>query len=625
MSWLHVWHAVPVNKSSRPVLTDSERNLFVKDGVGVYQGKLKILRCQDGRVYLTNKRVIYVDSASPQTAVAVYLADVASADFVDRFLRSSPKVKVYLKTGGGDQPAETAPSQPAPTTLVDWTCGICSFNNHMPVSASLDQAAPRCVSCGIPPSRQQLQAALAASAPSTASSDANSDQCPKCTFINHPSMRYCELCGSPLRQISASLSNRLVSVEEPAVDANPARLVLEDKETYTNDSPYIKLSFRKGGERLFFDALVAEIENLKWRALESKGGVNDDARKLPSDLSREPTPRIQSRGIQGLEKLGELQRKQNEIILSSSLDDLEQLMYKAQDILDVTSSFQYLIKKLPVSALKATPMPPLAINNTLTLFHQELARHICEFLLNFVLTKSTSMITSQDLFASYNRYFVMSQGFGTDLVTAQDFQKCFAFFDKLQLPVKLRSFSSGLCVVTQRLQDLQDIHQIIMEHLADAENAFMYQKFSSELLADTDGYMKDTYRVFHGKTVAEIAEHFGWSAAICMEELDKCVGEGKVVLDKHVLGTFYFANKFDEAILARLTPEDELREKAVADVQAQQASISSELKFQHDIKQNLLAFNEYGFGSGTQNEPAVREPEPTAASETLSLLSGLKF
>lgn len=628
MTHLGVWESVPVNKSNRPILTDNEHNIFVKEGVGLYQGRLKIVGYQSGRVYLTNKRIIYLDSADQRRAIAVALRDVLRAEYIERFLRSSPKVKVFLKTL---EPPEPGSSSQSPQRLllllpldriVDWTCVICSFNNHLSTTTNLSTNFPKCVSCGIPPSQDQIEAALAEPGVPVKPQKGSvplPDQCPKCTFINHPSMRYCELCGTPLRQ-----SSKIQNTGNSALRAtNALGLSLEDAEEYTNGFPYIKISFRKGGELHFYESLVEEIDKLKWENLESRGLVSDDAVRLVP--KREATPKMQSGGILGLEKIGEFQRKQNELILSLSLEDLEQLMYKAQDLMLLTSSFGILVKKKPKLNPTLT-IPPLIVNKNSSLYRQELARHMSEYLLNYELTKVTSMITLQDLFASYNRFRISTQGFGTELITTQDFNTSTDLFDSLELPVKVTEFLSGLAVVVQRNHELLNLHRVIAEYLVAEENAFMYEKFRTELLADSDGYMRDKYRYFQGKTVNEIADHFGWSPAVCIEEMDRCMDEQLVVFDKHILGTFYHVNKFDAALAAKLEDESQARARAQNDVVCQQKQISANLRSQHEADQNLVAFNYYNFGTN-DDEPAV---EPAASrgaspSDLHSDLVGLTF
>lgn len=620
MSRLSVWQSVPVNKSNRPILTENEHNIFVKDSVGIYQGRAKIVNHQNGRVYLTNKRIIYIDSTDQQRAIAANLADALRAEFVERFLRSSPKVKVYLKTDDPNPEASSREQSPGSTVSmpseVDWPCVICSYNNHLSTKVDLDHNFPKCVSCGIPPSRDQILRALE-TGEDVKQVVENPDQCPKCTFINHPSMRTCELCGTELK---ATLSRKFDNATPKP--ANPLGLLLEDKEEYTNLRPYIKVSFRKGGETEFFGHVQESIDKIKWDVLESRGGVSDEATRLKTP---EPTkPKVKTGGIHSLERIGEQQRKQNEVILTSSLEDLEQLMYKAKDLIQLTSTFGTLVKRRKIT----NTIPPLSIKKTSSFYHQELARHMCEYLLSFELTKTTSMITLQDLFASYNRHRIHTQGFGTELVPTEDFTKCVELLDKLELPIKLKTYKSGLEVITQRVQQLQEhLHWSIMEFLVEEENRFKYDKFRGEMIADTDGYMRDQYRAFHGNTVAEIADHFGWSYTVCIEEMDRCMEELLVVYDRHVLGTFFFVNKFNVELAAKVTEDETVQKKARADVFGEQKEISAGLRTQYMADQNLVNMNNYEFGGGDVGELAMQlhtQLNPTR-SDYLGDLAGLDF
>ena len=175
---------------------------------------------------------------------------------------------------------------------MDWVCGICSFNNHMSTQINLATQFPKCVSCGIPPSREQLQdvldtvSRLGKDSESSKSSDANPDQCPKCTFINHPSMRFCEVCGAPLKQASKSLLRKIKESERNVKTSNPLGLVLEDSEIYTNNSPYVKISFRKGGDADFYRHLREISTKINGRRLRRKEGLVVTPRELSPPAKR---------------------------------------------------------------------------------------------------------------------------------------------------------------------------------------------------------------------------------------------------------------------------------------------------------------------------------------------------
>lgn len=647
MSRLNIWHAVPINKSSRPVFLDDEYSLFVKDGVGMYQGKLKINGHQNGRVYLTNKRIIYLN-ADGKKAIGLHLSDVLRAELVERFLRSSPKVKVFLKgEGNGQDTSAVALSSNSSSALLRdvtsavWTCMICSYNNHIATNYNLDKNdTPKCVSCGVAPSRDVLRKVIEEAVKRDTSKESPAkesklNECPRCTFINHPSMRNCEMCGTELRPKASTIAKKIALHERPdsPLYQNPLGLTLEEPEEYTNLKPYIKVSFRKGGETGFLEQATAAIDKLKWDQLEQRGGISDAATKISQTPKTET--RLKGGGIHSLQQLGEQQRKRNELVLSLLLEDLEQLMYKAQDLIKVSSSFGSLIKKqgkfskaLPTGA---STIPPIPANKSSSFYTEELARHICEYLLNTELTKTTSMITLQDTFASYNRYRIYTQGFGTELITTAEFTKCIGMFETLNLPVKTKTYSRlGLVVITQKQLQLQkDLHWTILEFLIAQDNQFTYDKYRLELEGVQDNYLREHYQVFHGCTITEVADHFGWAHAVCMEEMDRCIEELLVVYDKHISGTFYFVNKFDGKLCLFLKSEQELKKQAENDCLAEQKQITSELKTQYDDEVGQLLVNlkeNYTFGEIIPQQPIEKEDSPADKNSLLiEDLAGLNF
>lgn len=640
MSRLNVWHSVPINKSSRPVFLENEHSLYVKEGVGIYQGKLKISGYQNGRVYLTNMRILYVDLGE-RKAIGMYLRDALRAELVERFLRSSAKVKIYLKseqstTLNGSELGSSSNSSSAllrEVTNVVWTCLICSYNNH--IASNFDTESgdlTKCVSCGIKPSRELLKKVIEDSMnkedqtkPLTKSQQ---NECPRCTFINHPSMRNCEMCGTELKPRTSATAQKLALLNGPGspLYQNPLGLTLEEPEEYTNRKPYIKISFRKGGETGFFEQAAKVIDQLKWESLEQRGGVNDEATKVVQQPKEEN--RIKGGGIHSLQQLGEQQRKRNEIVLSLSLEDLEQLMYKAQDLIKIGSSFGSLVKKQN-KVPKIGQISPLPLNKSSSLYIEELARHLCEYLLNTELTKTTSMITVHDTFASYNRYRLYTHGFGTDLISTSDFNKCIGMFETLDLPIKLKTYARlGLVVLTQRLIQLQkDLHWTILEFLLAQDNLFHYEKYRLEIEGFEDDYLKEHHQVYHGCTITEIAEHFGWAPAVCLEEVDRCIEEELVVYDKHILGTFYFVNKFDEKLCNLLRPEEELKRQAEQDCLNEQKQISSNLKTQYDMEAGQMLVNlrdNYDFGDIASEQ--LESPKNIPADKDLiGDLADLKF
>lgn len=605
-----MWHAVLVNKSRRPVLHDAEHSVYVRDSIGLYHGKLKITNRQHGRIYLTNRRLIYVDSKDQLLSVGVRLGDILRAEPIDGFLRSLAKVKLFLKEKPVGTPAASVQKQ----ETLNWVCLICSFNNHGAGTPDPLKSLPKCVSCGVQTSKAVISKALLRAQKAPEQEPANpktpmrDDQCAKCTFINHPSMKYCELCGNELRSnvLSHLLQKRLHSSESAlflpdmpiasSESTNPLNIVLDgEEELFSGNKPYIKVSFHSGGETSFYQSLIEQLDKLRWEALVNTGNVNENGAKV-DDVAESP-PQIKTGGIHNLQSLSEQRRKQNELVLTSSLEDLEQLMYKAQDLIQLSAAFSTLVE--PSKILKPhTIIPPLNIKKSSALYHQELARHISEYLMNFELLKSSSMITSQDLFANYNRYLVLTQGFGTQMISPQDFRRSLDLASDLQLPVSLKTYGSGLVVITQGQGQLQhQLHVSVVQFLEKQYQKFRYHKIrqlvllgqlqaadsdAGEVLGETgdfktglyweeDAYLEEQDSFFRGNTIGEIADNFNWSYSIALEELDTCVAEGVVVIDQNILGTFYFTNQFGAA---DNNDETELTAKVNADIVHEQRRIS---------------------------------------------------
>lgn len=591
-SYLEIWSPVSVNRSNRPILEDGEHIVFVKEKVGVYQGQQKIINRQSGRLYLSNRRILYVDDADPMKSMSLSVAAVESCGVIDGFLRSSAKVRVSLRADNCKQPLETSPVSKK-ATIIDWVCQICSFNNHLDTNTDLDADFPRCVSCGIPPQRASIESLIASSSRAESAMSASSlapssnvvtrdDQCPKCTFINHPSLRYCELCGCELKSlVSSTLQKKLhtdasVSTGNLVVENQPhLNIRLENnQETYSRNPPYVKFSFRAGGEQMFLKSLTGVMEVEKWRQLETSGAINKDATKLQP--ARKASNPIHGGGIHGLEQIGERRRQENETMLSTSLEDLEQLMHRAEDLLKLSVAFLPLIKN---KVAYKTIVPPLRIKKTSGLYHRELARHISEYCVNGPLSRKLSMISTQDLFANYNRYIVMTQGFGLELLTPADLQKVLELTREMNLPIQMKRYEkSGLVVIC--LKEASSFR--VKDLLERKETEFEYKKLKFEVMSDMgygdrDDYMKNMYSHYHGCSATEIADSFNWSYSIAIEELDASVSDGTLAVDNSTLGTFYFVNRFAIPRVAGALSKQEVRHQVEQELADEQRMISRQL------------------------------------------------
>ncbi|EGW33166.1 uncharacterized protein SPAPADRAFT_60475 [Spathaspora passalidarum NRRL Y-27907] len=445
-------------------------------------------------------------------------------------------------------------------------------------------------------------------------------------------MKYCEICGSELKStipdaLQRKLSTTIKTPPTKKSDLNPLGLELENDESYsTPQQPYIKISFRKGGSSKFYRHVTTIIDEIKWDRLKSAGGVNQSGVKLKS--TKLAPASSTGGGIHALEMLDEQQRRQNEIILSSSLNDLEQLMFKYQDLIKLSGSFNQFIK--PNEHNKRVPTSSQAIPS-LNLKHsspQELSRHISEYLINYELTTTSSMITSQDLFANYNRFLINTQGFGCDLIKAADFNKSLELFAQLNLPVTMRKYEkSGLLVIAKTKLLQESYGKYIVNFIKDQEHEYKLNKCRHDMMQGV--IVLEHESCFRGVTVGEISSTLNWSNNVTIEEVEICVNEGIIVVDQNISGTFYHINKFewnnkDWDDSQEMTQIHEL-------IVQEQKSISSELRSEyervHGEEQLVDLMPSFAIDVDFEEEESELEEVAPGNSQSQSLndLAGLRF
>lgn len=224
----------------------------------------------DGRLYLTNHRLIYIDSSEPyRNSRYLDLRSVKQTEYWVGFLKSSPKITLVL----GDTTAHAGDTQDAPddeealpASAQPWTCHVCGFRN----TAS---AGVKCTLCGVTRSNSSTPAQSGKPSRSATPSQSNPASrpespavvptidvgpyitCPACTYLNHPSMQRCEICDTAL----GTLSIRARRVSTPAAPTATLR-----SELPPGTPMFVKLSFRKGGEKPFYSALKSALQAKEW-------------------------------------------------------------------------------------------------------------------------------------------------------------------------------------------------------------------------------------------------------------------------------------------------------------------------------------------------------------------------
>jgi ESCRT-II complex subunit VPS36 len=521
------WEKIEISSVHRPVVLPSERDILVESNVGIYEGKYKAMGYQNGRTYLTSHRICYVDDVQPvANSIGLRLSLVRDVEYYGGFLRSSPKITLYLRKDDGTRASSPAlPIGP----LVSWVCPICFYSNDLPRSYEHGSTElPPCLTCGIKASHELITDAIAApgSIPNTKTpeelitpivDDDGGFRCPRCTFLNHPSLTICEMCGA--RLISPRLPPGLVRTDSPG----PMTLLDPGKNTDV-DVNVVKLSFRGNGDKAFYNALRKVLATKEW----TRSNANSP-RKAES-------PSLVGPGIHGLQQVSERNRQRRQEVLGSALEDLQGLMTRAQELVQLAEQYAHHLEKEEAKSASSQSLEARRTlrqssqalglsSNVVTkemahdqeVFHAEVARQLAEFFnTSGVLKREGGVITLFDLFAMYNR------ARGISLISPKDLYAACELFEKLQLPIRLRKFKSGLLVVQEAYRTPQVVIRQVVEWMSQLES------WKAEI----------------GVSAQDASTKFGWSLAVANEELEMAEEYGALCRDEQLSGMRFFENRF---------------------------------------------------------------------------------
>jgi ESCRT-II complex subunit VPS36 len=236
---------------------------------------------QSGTTHATTHRLFYIDVKDPEYAsFSLDLVHVSRTEYYAGLFTSSPKVTLYLvgKTVSGNGASSTSalavPGTSTNSGGESWECEVCGCKNRIPAghSPSSNQV---CELCGVPrpstathsssssSSTQPLSKSLPSTPKSPTLTITDSVACPACTFLNHPSLRECEVCGTQLPMPASSSSSQSVVKSAPAT--RPASPDTDDDDDGGGDGKkMMKVSFRKGGDKPFYTVLKRSLQSRDW-------------------------------------------------------------------------------------------------------------------------------------------------------------------------------------------------------------------------------------------------------------------------------------------------------------------------------------------------------------------------
>ncbi|PCH42956.1 hypothetical protein WOLCODRAFT_138126 [Wolfiporia cocos MD-104 SS10] len=343
------------------LLYEDEDLLASQDGIGIYDGTEKSAPHQSGIIHATTHRLFYFDATRPwDRSFELDLSHVARTEHYAGLFTSSPKVTLHFHpiapgTERADGWSASSTSATADPAFASWTCDVCNYRNP----PGLSPAASRvCGLCGVPRSSTQASvpvmiphpAKLTASSspyhtssslPSSSSSlaqltlssgntpnaePANSEEiaCVACTFLNHPALVACEMCGTPLPRSTAAPPSHPHAKSAPA-----SRPTTPGVEVDTPQTRMIRLSFRKGGDKAFYAVLRRSLLGKGWEVKIARKGTPSKSDTVA------PAGSAGFSGINGILRSVETTAATAQTDLEDSLKDLEALMVKWKDMVQL--------------------------------------------------------------------------------------------------------------------------------------------------------------------------------------------------------------------------------------------------------------------------------------------------
>ena len=255
----------------------------------------KVPTHQDLIVHLTTHRLLLLQALSEPTSskrgLQTNMSYIRQTEFYVGFMRSSPKITLTLGHLDSSSSSSSAPltspnSTREPVQEAEWSCPVCGHSNPVSSSNGVPRGEDKCGLCGVSYGKSSTMGpngrATPLSRPSTpvpATSPAPvppppppaaeaGTTCPACTFLNHPSIRNCEICDTPLPRPPARKQST------PSLQAPPPQ-------TAEGKGDTIRLSFRKGGSNECYRRLKNVLSDKAWesRVISVANGMNGNERR----------------------------------------------------------------------------------------------------------------------------------------------------------------------------------------------------------------------------------------------------------------------------------------------------------------------------------------------------------
>jgi len=281
---------------------------------------------------------------------------------------------------------------------------------------------------------------------------------------------------------------------------------------------YVRLSFRELGQQQFLRSLKEEMKKKRWEA--QTPAVS--AAAVPPPANNAGLPRHRP-GIVGIERSIQQKNKETNKNISQAFTDLKNLMDKAKDMVALSKSIATKIKDKQGEITEdetirfKSYLLSMGIPNPVTrethgsgdTYYTELARQLTSVLEGPV-DECGGMMTLTDVYCRVNR------ARGMELVSPEDLLHSCELMDSLALPLRLRTFDSGVSVLQARSQD------------------------EEEIVTSTSALIQDRGPL----TSEQLAQALGLSVILAKERLLLTEKMGGVCRDETLEGLKFFPNMF---------------------------------------------------------------------------------
>ncbi|XP_052792451.1 vacuolar protein-sorting-associated protein 36-like [Mya arenaria] len=274
---------------------------------------------------------------------------------------------------------------------------------------------------------------------------------------------------------------------------------------------YIRLSFRDSGQSEFMRYFTQAIKDQKWKE-----------KVLPPGQAGVTGGRHRP-GIVGIERSLQQRNKQTDSSISQSFQDLKKLMDKAKDMVALSKTIVNKIKdkqgditedetvKFKAYLLSMGIPNPVTreTHGTGDRYYQELARELGK-VLEKPIQECGGMMTMTDVYCRVNR------ARGMELISPEDLLNACEMFEYLKLPIRLRTFDSGVVVLQSNTHSETEVIRQTVEAVQGSGSL----------------------------TAEELAQLIGLSVILTKERLLLTEREGGVCRDDSEEGLRFYPNHF---------------------------------------------------------------------------------